>query len=176
MGIARRILRHDLPLSALLLDPEQLEPDEDLPLLIAKLANASALLEKARNGRIDAVGDPVAFSYLLHEAQAALVESDERAKEEAALLDAVLRSAPDIIVYVAADGTVRWSNQPIPDHPLESFIGAHWLSFAAPTQRAELERIFADVLVTGEPGSFDGPGPTSDGGTGWRSRRFGPVR
>src|ERR1051325_7115996 len=91
MRTAGRLLHHELPPSALLIDPEQLEPDEDLPRLIAKLAEASASLEKSRNGRIDALGDPVAFSQLLHEAQAALVESDERARDEAALLDAVLR-------------------------------------------------------------------------------------
>ena len=158
------------------LDPDQVEPGQDLPRLIAKLAEASASLDEARDGRIDAVGDPVAFSYLLHEAQAALVERDERVKGEAALLDAVLRGAPDIVVYLAGDGTVRWSNKPFPGHPLESIVGANWLSFAAPAQRAELERIFAEVLVTGEPRSFDGPGPTSQGGPGWRSRRFGPVR
>jgi PAS domain S-box-containing protein len=176
MGIARRSRRHDLPMSALFFDPDQIEPDEDLPRLIAKLAEASALLEEARNGRMDTLGDPVAFSYLLHEAKTALVESDERAKEEAALLEAVVRSAPDIIVYVAADGTVRWSNQPLPGHPVEAIVGAHWVSLAAPTQRDDLERVFAEVLATGEPGSFDGPGPTSEGREGWRSRRFGPVR
>src|SRR3954452_17191004 len=141
MGIARRSLRHDLPMSALFFDPDQIEPDDDLPRLIAKLAEASVLLEKARNGRMDALGDPVAFSYLLHEAQIALVESDERVKEEAALLDAVVRSAPDMIVYVAADGTVRWSNQQLPGHAAEAIVGAHWLSITAPTQRADLERV-----------------------------------
>src|SRR5438477_12997494 len=102
MGTAGRPLHCEPRPSALLIDPEQLERDEDLPRLIAKLAQASASLEESRNGRIDALGDPVAFSHLLDEAQAALVESDERARDEAALLDALLRSAPDIIVYAAA--------------------------------------------------------------------------
>jgi len=149
---------------------------EDLPQLIARLAKAESKLERAVEGRMDAGVDGQGYSYLLHEAQVALVHSEERAKEDAALLEAVLRSAPDLVVYVGVDGLVQWANSPPPVASPDAIVGGHWLAFELPEQRADLARVFARVLATGEPASFDGPGPIRDGTVGWRSRRFGPVR
>jgi PAS domain S-box-containing protein len=150
--------------------------DEDLPQLIARLAEAEAALEGAMQGQIDAVVHGEGYSYLLHEAQLALVHSEARARDDAALLDAVIRSAPDLVLYVGADGTVRWANQAMPDFPAERLVGRHWLTFVATDQRGPMEAVFQRVIATGEPGSLDGPGPTAKGIDGWRSRRFGPVR
>jgi PAS domain S-box-containing protein len=150
--------------------------DDDLPQLIARLAAAESALERTVRGQVDAVVHGTGYSYLLHEAQVALVHSEARAKEDAALLAAVLRSAPDLVTYVGADGIVRWANATVPGTPPDAVIGAHWLRFAVPEQRPQLEAVFARVLATGEAASFDGPGPIGGGATGWRSRRFGPVR
>ncbi|HEY8926116.1 MAG TPA: ATP-binding protein [Polyangia bacterium] len=149
--------------------------EDDLPQLIARLAQAESALERTVRGRVDAAIHGAGYSYLLHEAQVALVHSEARAKEDAALLAAVLRSAPDLVTYVGADGIVRWTNTTVPGTPAEAVIGSHWLRFAVAERRSQLEAVFAQVLSTGEPASFDGPGPIGRGAIGWRSRRFGPV-
>lgn len=150
--------------------------DDDLPQLIARLAEAESSLERARGGQVDTVVHGEGYSYLLHEAQLALVHSEARLKDDAALLEAVLRSAPDLVTYVGADGIVRWVNVTPPGTSILTVIGTHWLSFELPDQREALVRVFGRALRTGEPASFDGPGSIDGGAVGWRSRRFGPVR
>lgn len=152
------------------------DDDDDLPKLIARLAEAEAALEGVVGGQIDAVVHGEGYSYLLHEAQMALVLSEARAKDDAALLEAVIRSVPDLTVYVAADGVIHWINQALPELPAEKIVGKHWLTAVPLDQRPALEQVFRHVLETGEPGSLDGPGPIEHHGTGWRSRRFGPVK
>jgi signal transduction histidine kinase len=159
------------------LPPIRADPgEEDLPQLIARLAEAEAALEGAMSGRVDAIVHGSGYSYLLHEAQEALVHTDARAKDDAALLEAVLRSAPDLVIYVDLGGTVRWANQSLPEIPFQSVIGAHWLSHVPADQFAVLNEIFNHVVATGQAGSLDGPGLIAGGATGWRSRRIGPVR
>jgi len=167
----------DLPMFAPLPRSETgpVAESDDLPQLIARLAQAESTLERTLRGRIDAVVLGSGYSYLLHEAQVALVLSEARAKEDAALLTAVLLSAPDLVTYVGADGVVRWTNATAADTLVEAPVGSPWLRFAAPEQRPELEAVFAEVLATGAPATFDGPGPIAGGAIGWRSRRFGPV-
>ena len=150
--------------------------EEDLPQLIARLAEAEAALEGATNGQIEAVVHGEGYSGLLHEAQRALVHSETRAKDDAALLEAVIHSAPDLVVYVGADGIIRWVNQTLTELPVEKLVGTHWLASVAPDQRPALERVFQRVLETGELGSLDGPGQIEHNQVGWRSRRFGPVQ
>jgi len=150
--------------------------DDDLPKLIARLAEAEAVLERAVGDQIDAVVHGEGYSYLLHEAQMALVLSEARARDDAALLEAVIRSAPDLVVYVAADGIIHWINDAMPELPANRVVGKHWLRSVPPDQRAALQQIFHRVLETGEPGSLDGPGQSEHHSTGWRSRRFGPVK
>ena len=155
--------------------PDPSSGEEDLPQLIARLAEAEAAIEAAALGQIDASIRGDGYSYLLHEAQLALVHSEARAKDDAALLEAVLRSAPDLVVYVGTDGIIRWANQTLTELPPDKLVGTHWLASVAPDQRAGLERVFQRVIATGEAGSFDGPGQVEHNGIGWRSRRFGPV-
>ena len=150
--------------------------DDDLPKLIARLAEVEAALEGAVGKQFDAVVQGTDYSYLLHEAQMALVLSEARARDDAALLEAVIRSAPDLVVYVAADGIIHWINQALPALPADRVVGKHWLAHVAPDQRPPLEQVFRHVLETGEPGSLDGPGQIENHAVGWRSRRFGPVK
>lgn len=150
--------------------------EEELPQLIARLAEAEAVLEGSMGGQIDAVINGAGYSFLLHEAQLALVHSEARAKDDAALLEAVIRSAPDLVVYVGSNGIIRWANQTLAELPASKIVGSHWLKALTPDQRPALERVFQHVLTTGEPGSFDGPGQIEHNGVGWRSRRFGPVK
>jgi len=150
--------------------------DDDLPKLIARLAQAEAALEGAVGDKIEAVVHDTGYSYLLHEAQMALVLSEARARDDAALLEAVIRSAPDLVVYVAADGIVHWVNRALTTLPADKVVGKHWLAHVPEDQRPALEQVFRQVLETGQPGSFDGPGQIEHNGLGWRSRRFGPVK
>jgi len=159
--------------------PHQAAPndgDDDLPKLIARLAEAEAALESSVGQQIDAVVRGEGYSYLLHEAQMALVLSEARVRDDAALLEAVIRNAPDLVVYVGADGVIHWINDALPELPADEIVGKHWLATVPLDQRATLEQVFHQVLETGEPGSLDGPGQIEKHGIGWRSRRFGPVK
>ena len=130
----------------------------------------------AMAGRIDAIIDPMGQTYLLREAQRALVSSEAAAKKQAALLGAVLHSAPELITFLDRDQRVLFCNMPWLGIPKEELIGADWLSLQLAEQREPLRRLFNSVISTGQRTVWEGPGPRdSAGAVGIYSYHVGPV-
>jgi PAS domain S-box-containing protein len=151
------------------------EREGEIAGLVARLAQAEAAVAAAMAGQVDSIVDPSGQSYLLREAQQALLQSEARAKEHAALLDAVVRSATDFIAFIDREGILRWLNR-LPAHLAdEEVVGAHWLTFSAADDRAGLQRIFASVIASGEPAHHEGSARFGGEAPSWLSRRFSPV-
>jgi PAS domain S-box-containing protein len=104
--------------------------------------------------------------------------AERRATEHAALLDAVLESAPDTVIHLDLDGTIRFANRtaaPYSDgYPL---IGRNVFQLETLTgEYAQKFRTAFDLLIeSGEPQGFEGSAVRTDG-TRWYSTRLGPIK
>src|SRR5579883_1154084 len=146
----------------------------ELERLVSRLAEAEAELETVTSGAFDAVVDSSGHAHLLRQAQQALIESESQARQQAALLDAILRSAPDLITYVGSDGTVRWTNGGGEQRAM--VVGEHWLAASPPgVETEELRRLFEVVVSTGCTMTHEGPERGPAGDERWIARRFGGV-
>lgn len=144
--------------------------------LIEQLAHAESELRAAMAGRIDSIVDPVGQTYLLREAQRALLSSEAAANKQAALLGAVFHNAPELIAFLDREQHVQFCNMAWLGIPKEELIGMDWLSLQLPEQREPLRRLFQSVISTGQRSLWEGPGPRDRAGTiGIYSCHVGPV-
>jgi len=155
---------------------EKSEVDPSVPELVRRLADAEAALRAALAADIDAIVLPEGHTYLLADAQQALVASEARTRKQAAVLEAVLTSAPDYIAHVSLDGTILFVNRGLPPLGRECLVGTPWLSYAPSEHRASLKEVFDSVVATGTTREHEGYGQGPDGTVVWYSRRLGPVR
>jgi PAS domain S-box-containing protein len=104
-------------------------------------------------------------------------EAERRATEHAAVLDALVSSAPDFVLKVDLDGTIRFINRFAGDLRPDQVIGSSLFAWSpAPDQQATLRAAMARMLETGGPTEFEGQGTRPDGSVGWYSARIGPVK
>jgi PAS domain S-box-containing protein len=102
--------------------------------------------------------------------------AEKRAAEHAALLEAVVTSAPDIIVQVAPDGTILYANGAVRGLPPAAIIGRSFFDLPPAGEAAGIRAIFERVLETGEPGGYETQGLGLDGTQSWYSVRLGPAK
>ena len=95
--------------------------------------------------------------------------AERRATQQAALLNALVESAPDLIVQVDADGTIRFANGPIRGKGPVELIGSSWFELTSSTERAAFEA----VVTTDTPAGYESQGLLD---TRTHSIRLGPVR
>lgn len=143
--------------------------------LVRRLAEAEGALSEAVAGAVDAVVHPEGWTYLLRDAQEALLKSEAQAKEHAAVLHAILASAPDYLCEIDPSGTIRFANRVFADAIGTNVVGRSWIEFAPAELRPELERALDAVLQSGEHAEFEATAVRPDGTTGWYSTRMGPV-
>jgi PAS domain-containing protein len=139
--------------------PTMPEPDDEIARLVRSLAEAEAALADALTSGLDAVVLPEGHVFLLRAAQQALIESEARATERAALLEGVLASAPDAILNVDAEGKVLFANRVACDTRAESLVGTWWLEDVDADHRDALAQAFQSVIETGRSRVIEGPGP-----------------
>jgi PAS domain S-box-containing protein len=94
--------------------------------------------------------------------------AERRATQQAALLNALVESAPDLIVQVDVDGTIRFMNGPFRGKPPAELIGSSWFELASPTERASFETVVTSDTPVGYE-THNQVGQTF-------SVRLGPVR
>ena len=102
--------------------------------------------------------------------------AERKAREHAALLDAMFASAPDYVMHIDLDGTIRFINR-----DARGVAAADWVGTSLwEVQTGEYQDLLKDALdrmiVTGEPQGFEGPVRRPDGTTVWFSTRLGPVK
>jgi PAS domain S-box-containing protein len=107
---------------------------------------------------------------------AAKEAAERKASEHAALLSALIENAPDFVVHVDADGSIRFINRAFPGVSMAQIVGSSWLAYQQPEHASLLARTLASVILTGEPASYETTGLSADGTTTWYSARLGPIR
>jgi len=94
--------------------------------------------------------------------------AERRATQQAALLNALVESAPDLIVQVDIDGTIRFTNGRVRGRAPADLIGLSWFDIGNAAERSAFE----EVVATDTPSGYESQ--MLDGRT--YSLRLGPVR
>ncbi|MDB4959147.1 MAG: two-component hybrid sensor and regulator, partial [Myxococcales bacterium] len=143
-----------------------------------------ALLMVARDREIDegdwrafavGVGNQISQVLTLSRAYADREAAEAKAANHAALLEAVVESAPDFVVQIDLEGRIGFVNRTVAPVLPSELIGMSWTARMLPDQREAAEQAFQTVVETGVPAGFDFQSSTSPGSS-WFQGRLGPVR
>ncbi|MBA3392572.1 MAG: response regulator [Deltaproteobacteria bacterium] len=102
--------------------------------------------------------------------------AERRATAHAALLDAVIDSAPDLVFQLELDGTIRFVNRASAFMPGEKLVGTKIFDFLSTKQGDDVRRALARLIESGEPQGVETSVTRPDGKQTWYSARFGPIR
>ena len=102
--------------------------------------------------------------------------AEKRAVEHAALLDAMIVSAPDIVMHIELDGTVRFANKDARGISAEDWVGKNILTMPMGEHQHGLKAALERMIATGEPQGFEASTTMEDGSLAWFSTRLGPVK
>ncbi len=112
----------------------------------------------------------------LARAYAARESAEKRAVEHAALLDAMIVSAPDHVMHINLDGFVRFINKDLRGIPASQWVGQNAFGLSRGEHQEQLIQAVKRMIATGEPQGFEAPAREPDGTTVWYSTRIGPVK
>jgi PAS domain S-box-containing protein len=129
-------------------------------LLLVPLGNAKgrlgALLMTTRARDIDpsdweafgtGVAQQISTVLTLSRAYGDAEAAERKAAEHAALLAAVVESAPDTVIQLDTHGKVVFINRTTPPHTPEQVIGQAWMELLEPDQRDKVQAAFAGALA-----------------------------
>lgn len=88
---------------------------------------------------------------------------------------ALVTHAPDVILTVDLDGTIRFVNRVVPGLSVEQVIGSSVDRYTPAEHAAALHAAIDNVARTGHPESLELEGTGPDGTSAWYSSRIGPV-
>jgi PAS domain S-box-containing protein len=143
-----------------------------------------ALLMVARAREVDrddwrafalGVGTQISQVLTLARAYADREAAEHTAARHAALLEAVVESAPDYVIQLDLDGIVQFVNRTDPPATPADVIGQSWFDRIVPDQRERARDAFDTVIRTGEPAGFEIQ-LQADGTTRWFQGRFGAIK
>ncbi|MBA3461379.1 MAG: response regulator [Deltaproteobacteria bacterium] len=155
-----------------------------VPLLdVDKPLGALLMVSRGRNlGEADwtsfarGVSTQIAHVLTLARAYSEREAAERRALEHAALLDAMFTSAPDHVLHIELDGTIRFINRDVRGIAASQWVGTNlWTLFTGQYQIA-LKDAIDRMIATSEPQGFEAPARQPDGSTAWFSTRIGPVK
>ena len=101
--------------------------------------------------------------------------AERRATDHAALLDALVESAPDFVFHLDLDGTIRFANRTGAKFTPSQVLGHKFYEFLEEEQCVTVKRAIAKVVETGAPQGYD-MAVTLNGKQSWYSTRLGPIR
>jgi PAS domain S-box-containing protein len=132
----------------------------------------------AADWRTFAVGVGTQLSQVLTLARA---YSDREAAERdaahhAALLEAVVESAPDYVMQLGLDYEIQFVNRVRPPRKPQDYIGTSWFEHLPSDQHATARAALDTVIRTGEAIGFEMQIVRPDGTTSWFQNRLGPIR
>jgi PAS domain S-box-containing protein len=157
-------------------------------LLVVPLTSANgplgALLMVARERELDeedwlafalGVGTQISQVLTLARAYADVEAAERRAADHAALLEAVVASAPDYVIHLDRTGAIRFINRIEPPRTIADLLGQDWFELVIPDQRAKARAAF-ELALTGTPSDFEIQAVRGTGNMSSFHCRLGPIR
>jgi PAS domain S-box-containing protein len=157
-------------------------------LLVVPLTSATgplgALLTVARGRELDeedwlafalGVGSQISQVLTLARAYADVEAAERRAADHAALLDAVVSSAPDYVIQLDRDGRIRFINRVDPPRQMADLLGMDWFELVVPDQRSKAKLAF-ELALSGTPSELEAQSMRANGSLSWFEGRIGPIR
>ncbi len=97
------------------------------------------------------------------------------ADEKAAVLQALVESAPDLVIHVDRQGRIRFINRLAQGFRREDVIGTEWLAFVGADQHGALTAALQKTLATGQTTEVEVLGPGDQGAPTWYWTRIAAV-
>jgi PAS domain S-box-containing protein len=144
-----------------------------------------ALLMVARGRELDhddwktfahGVATQISHVLALASAYADLEVAERRATDHAALLDAVVDNAPDFVVQLDLDGTIRFVNRAESPYDTTPKLDTNIFDYPAGDHVAAMRKALQRVAETGEPQGFEAQVMREGGKQVWYSTRLGPIK
>ncbi len=120
------------------------------------------------------VGTQISQVLTLARAYADVEAAERRAADHAAVLEAVMSSAPDVVLQLDRDGMIRFINHVDPPLTTAELIGQNWFARIVPDQQVRARAAFERALA-GTPSEFEIQSLRGDG-ISWFQGRMGPIR
>jgi PAS domain S-box-containing protein len=156
-------------------------------LLVAPLRNARGplgALVMARSRAFDTqdwrafavgVASQIGQVLTLARAYADAEAAEKRAAEQAALLSAIVASAPDFVIRLDRNAIIEFMNRAPLGRTLDDFIGTDWLSFVASDERTRARAAF-DQALAGDKSKFEVRTQSTTYEVRWYQGRLAPIR
>lgn len=96
-------------------------------------------------------------------------------RESESRLQALLKSAPDIILQVTRDMTIIYCNRVLPPLTLDDVIGSHCLEWCDADYHRVMTSSFEQVFGSGQPCSYETVSSAKPAGKRWWSIQLSPV-
>ncbi|MCA9516445.1 MAG: response regulator, partial [Myxococcales bacterium] len=122
------------------------------------------------------VGNQIAQMLALADALVEKAAAEREARENAAVLSALLASAPDHVLQIDRDGRIVFINRGTPQGTREELLGKPWISLVPEDQQERAHGVLGRVLERGESTTHELVSTGSDGRPLWLSNRIGPVK
>jgi len=88
----------------------------------------------------------------------------------------LVENAPDIIMMVGHDGTIKFINRTVSSFSVEKTIGTGVYDYTPPKYHKTLKSSIERVFRTGRPTSYESAGDGPDGSISWYSTTVGPIK
>jgi PAS domain S-box-containing protein len=122
------------------------------------------------------VGTQISQVLTLARAYTDLEAAERKAEAHAALLGAVVESAPDYVVQLDREGSIRFANRAEPPNTIDQIIGTNWFERIASDQRDLARAAFETVLASGQPVEIELRVIRGDHSTVFYACRIGAVK
>jgi PAS domain S-box-containing protein len=122
------------------------------------------------------VGTQISQALTLARAYEALEAAERKAESHAAVLEAVVDSAPDTVMQLDLDGIVGFANRIDPPLTVEQVRGSNWFERITPDQRPKARAAFDNVIKNGKPIEIELHAMRGDATVGWYQVRMGVVK
>ena len=153
--------------------------------LVSSGTQLGALLMVARGRDVDqddwrafaiGVGTQISQVLTLAKAYADRAAAERRAAQQAALLEAVVDSAPDLILDIDLNGTIRFANRAVRGVPPDQAVGTSFFDQMPSDQLRTVRAAFDLVVATGKPAGYELQGLSGDSAQSTFSVRLCPVK
>jgi len=84
-------------------------------------------------------------------------------------------NAPDIIMLVDRDSTIRFINHVVPGLTIEDVVGKSMYDYIQPEHQETVREVVDKVFQTGRNDIYETMGTGPDGSTSWYETRIGPI-